>query len=430
MMRSSVAVSFMLASLAASIFFLVIFDLIGPLGWQIPQTDLTGDYFLGVLWAFLLGLTIYIWPVKSADKRSLLVAWIARCLVTLVLMLAYENNFSVDSFWYFDNSTNSLPGEWTEFVLGDGTTNIMMLVRYHAQVLPNSFHLMKVSFSMVGFIATYLFYRAAIFFLKREDIRIFFVLSLFPSMIFWSSTLGKDPLVLLGIALYVYGVAAWYETSRPRHLMVMLVGIWLAMSIRIWLGPILLAPTAVFVLARMRSLPSKVIFISIVAGAFVFAGGKFQDKFNIESSGDLVATIENRAHSTGWAGNTAQKSGRSFSSVGQLVAFMPIGAFTALFRPLPGELLSTFGILAGLENLVLLVMLVQAYKRTHASELKDPRVLWAISLILTWSSIYGFISYQNLGAASRFRLQILPVLLGTLLFLRRDRSLEKSLVQK
>lgn len=429
-MRSNSAVFAMLAALALSVFLLVVFDLIGPLGWQINQTDLAGDYFWGVQWALVLGLGIFLWPVGSEDKKSLLVAWVARCLVTLVLMLAYENNFGIDSFWYFDNSTNSLPGEWTHFKLGDGTTNIMKLVRYHANVLPNSFHMMKVSFSMVGFIATYLFYRAAVRFLRREDIRIFFALALFPSMIFWSSTLGKDPITLLGIALYTYGVSAWYETNRPAFIAVMLSGIWLAMSFRIWLGPILLAPMAVFMLARMRSLPTKLIFMSIIAGAFLYAGGRFQEQFNIESSQDLVTTIEGRSRSSSWSGNTTVTSVRSFTSVGQLLAFMPLGAFTALFRPLPGELFSVFGILAGLENFVLLFLLHQAFKRTRMAELKDPRLLWALALILTWSSVYGFISYRNLGAAVRFRLQILPVLLCTLLYLSRDRRLEKSLAQK
>jgi len=429
-MNKSTASAGTLAALALCIFMLVIFDMIGPLGWQIPQTDLTGDYLFGVLWSFLLGLSIFVWPVGSFDRRNLIVAWIARCMVTLVVMLAYENFNGIDSFWYFEQSTRSIPGDWSAFKLGEGTTNVMVLARYHANFLPDSFHMMKVSFSMVGFIATYLLYRAAALFLKREDIRVFFVLALFPSMIFWSSTLGKDPLTLLGIAVYAYGVSAWYATSQPRFLIVMLLGTWLAMSFRIWLGPILLAPLAVFVLSRMRSPLSKLIFTGIIAGAFFYVGGKFQEQFNIESSQDLVTTIEGRTRSSSWTGNTSVGSARSFTSVGQLITFLPLGAFTALFRPLPGEMFSAFGILAGLENSILLLLLFQAIRRTRMSELKDPRVLWALTLILTWSSIYGFISYRNLGAAVRFRLQILPVLLCTLLYLRRDRRLEASLVQK
>ena len=37
--------------------------------------------------------------------------------------------------------------------------------------------------------------------------------------------------------------------------------------------------------------------------------------------------------------------------------------------------------------------------------------------IILWSAVYGFISAQNLGAAARFKLQVLPVLLVILLFI-------------
>lgn len=419
MNKSAIAV--LLGGISLCIFLLVNFDAIGPLGRHIPQDDLTTDYLFGVLWAVVLGLSIFVWPVNNSDRRNLIIAWAARCLVTLVFMLFYEYYYDLDSFGYFYNSTHSVPWEWTGLSLGAGTANLWRLAWLHSQVLPYSYHLMKVSFSMAGFVATYIFYKAAIRFLNREDTRIFFALSLFPSILFWSSTLGKDPVVLLGISIYVYGVAAWYKTNNLRHIFVILIGIWAAMTMRIWLGPILLAPLAVFVLTRMRSWIPRLFFISIIAGAFLFAAGRFQEQFNIETSQDLVSSIDMRAHSTGWEGGSGQQTGAGFSSIGQLLAFIPIGAFTALFRPLPGEVQNPFGWLAGMENLLLLCLLIQALKRAPMSELRDPRIMWALVLILTWSSIYGFISYQNLGAAVRFRLQILPVMLGTLLYLRRDR---------
>lgn len=428
-MKNGTATALMLGGLALSIFLLVVFDMIGPLGWQIAQSDLTGDYLMGVLWAIVLGFSIYIWPVGSTDKKNLVTAWVARCVVTLVMMLLYENFNGIDSFWYFEESTRYLPGTWSAFKLGNGTTNVMVLARYHAQIFPDSFHLMKVSFSMVGFVATYLLYRASVFLLQRENPRVFFVLAFFPSMIFWSSTLGKDPVTLLGIAVYVYGVAAWYRTVEARYLAVMMIGVWMALSMRTWLGPILLVPLAVFLQARMRNPLAKLLLIGVVAGAFLYSGRKFQEEFRIESSSEMISTLEGRVNSLSWRGNTSLVSERSFSSVSELIMFMPLGAFTALFRPLPGELMSVFGVLAGLENLVLIVLLYQAVRRTRLAELKDPRVLWALTLILCWSSIYGFVSYQNLGAASRFRLQILPVLLCTLLYLRRDRRLEENFVQ-
>ena len=136
---------------------------------------------------------------------------------------------------------------------GDGTTNIVSLSWLHQQIIPASYHAMKVSFAMVGLIAIYVFYRAAARFLGREDIRVLYLVALFPGSLFWSSILGKDPVILLGISLYIYGVVALNtyrgrDLKRLTYLISLAAGVALASFIRFWLGPILLAPLVVFVL--------------------------------------------------------------------------------------------------------------------------------------------------------------------------------------
>ena len=110
-----------------------------------------------------------------------------------------------------------------------------------------------------------------------------------------------------------------------------------------------------------------------------------------------------------------------------MVAFLPLGIFTTLFRPLPGEVLNAFGFFASLENTVTLSLLWMAVIRTRWQELKEPVVMWAGLFIITWSTIYAFVSSYNLGTASRYRLQILPVMICLLFYLSRRRSPVPSL---
>ena len=104
--------------------------------------------------------------------------------------------------------------------------------------------------------------------------------------------------------------------------------------------------------------------------------------------------------------------------MGEMLSFAPIGMFTALFRPLPGEVNNIFGILAGLENGLLLFLIASGIYRARWRAWFDPAVVWALTTLLSWSFVYGFVSAQNLGSAFRFRLQILPVLLSLALYLR------------
>ncbi|MBI5210929.1 MAG: hypothetical protein HY927_13250 [Elusimicrobia bacterium] len=409
-----------LIALAGGLLFLWGFgDLVVQMGHFIPQEDLATDYLYGVTWAMFLGLSILAWPVPGRDKPLLMRAWVAKSLVTLGFMLIYENHYPTDGFGYFASAASEF-FDLGPFQIGDGTDNMYRLAHLHSQIFPISFHMMKVSFSLAGFLGLYSIYRAGTLFVQKEDARVFYVLMLFPSHIFWSSILGKDPIILLGIGLYTYGVAGWYRTNRYRYLFVLALGIFETAFIRVWMSSILIAPLSVFFLARMRSSIAKAVFIACVLAAFGWSHERFKSKFNIETSTDLVqvAGYESQA----WAyGGSAQHLDASISNIGNMVTFLPLGMATALFRPLPGEVLNVFGMLASLENVIFIGVVLFAAMRTRWRDLLEPMVLWAAILVLAWSTTYSFVSYQNLGTAARFKMQIMPIFLGLIMYLSRRR---------
>ena len=125
-------------------------------------------------------------------------------------------------------------------------------------------------------------------------------------------------------------------------------------------------------------------------------------------------------------GGSGEEPAQPLTSVGSAVTFLPLGVFTALFRPLPGEVPNPFGVMAGVENIALLLFAGFAALRARLRDFRDPVVLWAVALLAAWASLYAFLSYSNLGSAVRFKLQILPVLLLLLLYLARPRAPKRS----
>jgi hypothetical protein len=421
--RSVVLVAlFIIAAYALGVTGARLLDLVRALGHNIPQKELAQDYLFAVIWAGILGLTILAWPVPRGDKRGLLWIWLAKCFVTLGFMLFYENRYGLDAYMYFDQSVQAGALDWNLVAssVGRGSQLIINLCALQNLLLPDSFHALKVSFAMVGLVAIYLFYRAALLFLQREDLRVLYILGFFPSILFWSSTLGKDPIVLFGISVYTYGVVAWWRLRRVRYMVVIATGILVTMAVRLWLGPILLAPLAVFALWGVKGLVRKCVVLALVLTSFWVAVQKVRENFRIETTQDVVNASHQISRSWQRGGSATQVS--DFSSLAQMIKLAPIEAFTALFRPLPGEVMNLFGWLAGLENAVLLLALFVAAVRTRWWELKDPLVMWVVVLIAAWAHVYGFISSQNLGSAVRFKLQVLPLLWGMLLYLSRRRS--------
>ncbi len=371
--------------------------------------NMTEDYASGVIAALLLLASIQFWPIPAAHRVVLILLWLVRVGVTLGVMLAFEASYEIDANVYYQ-SGKILNDPLSFMAFGEGTFNITALVGVLAQ-LTDAYSAMKVIFSYVGLIAIYIIYRSCVICLGREIIVVLYALGLLPSLLFWTSILGKDPIVLLGIAIYFYGVAGMIVRQKMSMLVYVVIGLTIASFIRVWLGVIFVTPLiATYVLAGRSSALTKFIFILIAVPGFLITLQGFSEKFSLETTQDLVNTTQDISNSWAYGGSAQQIEG-SFTSIGSMIAFLPVGSFTALFRPLPFEVPNAFGMLAGLENAFILSLFVVGLMRRGFGWIRQPILLWAVSALLVWGAVYGFASYQNLGTAFRFRVQVAPILL-------------------
>ncbi|MDH3668539.1 MAG: hypothetical protein OEN23_16560 [Paracoccaceae bacterium] len=377
--------------------------------------DIAADYAAGLAAALLLLAVTLFWPVPQAHRKALLLLWLIRTGVALGPMLAYDMRYGLDAAMYFITG-KALSQPLDSLAFGAGTQNVRAIVGLLSHVT-ESYNAMKVIFSYVGLIAVYLFYRAAVICLGQERIALLYILGLFPSFLVWTSILGKDPIVSLGIGLYCYGAAGVIMRHKMSMLVYVALGLLIASFIRVWLGVIFIAPLiGAYVLAGRSSTMTKIAFVLVALPAFLFAATGFSDRFNLETTEDLIQRTDTISGS--WArGGSAQVIQGGFSSVGAMVAFLPVGSFTALFRPLPFEVPNAFGALAGVENLTILALFLAGLLRKGLRWITHPVLMWAVLVLLIWGSVYGFASYQNLGTAFRFRAQVAPILLLLSLYL-------------
>lgn len=378
-----------------------------------PLHRLKVDYICGLIWGIALGISIFIWPIREKDKKAVLIAWSIKLFVVLFLMLFYEWHYSgLDSYGYY-NATFFKRSDWYSMEIRSTIYVMVNLIWWHLQVIP-SFHAVKVSFAMVGLVAIYVLYRALVIFLKEEKIIVFYMFVFFPSILFWSSILGKEPISLLGMALYAYGALGWHCRRRLAYLLALALGIMISMYLRAWFGLILFLPFAVlFFLGLKKS--GKILFVLLVLNFIIVFKSMIIKIFQPQNLDRLVKVANHMSHGFD-AGGSAVGAHREFLNIGQMLLYVPKGLFTALFRPLPGELDNTFGFLASVEDYLILLILLAAISKIRLRHLREPVFIWAILLILSWGSIYAFLAY-NLGTISRYRLQIMPILLGVILYL-------------
>ena len=411
-----------------------IINYIEELTGHLPSVGINSStsYLYGVIWAWLLAYSISLWPINPKEKIVLLIIWGIKTFITLGVLLLYEYNYELDAFAYFSQPTED---DFTfSGISFDGTENIFNLIWLHHQLLPESYQLLKVSFSYIGLIASFIFYRAFSLILDYKNINLLLLFSLFPSILFFSSTIGKEPLLLLGISIYILGVIGLYKKLNHYYLLMIIVGLVISFSMRYWICFIFSLPLVVLFWHSKIQINLKIIILLLLLSLFYFLYDYTLHRFISYSVGGwspysyksvegknifeaLNTLFANR--SFGGSSNTWYKSFNSFSDI---VEFLPLGVFTALYRPLPGEVSGIFGLLAGIENLLLLLITIHAIFCLRKSSLYNPLFQWMIAIIICWLSMYSFLSFNNFGANERYKVQIIPIILGLILYVYHEKK--------
>lgn len=291
---------------------LIVVGVIAPLGWRIPTSNIFSDYLVASVIANLFLPLFFILPIPLKHRRMLAIAWCIRCVVALGLSLYYESWYGLDAYSFFAASSEaSLTELFHATGFGLGNENIIFLTKFFTFYLPDSsYHAAKIIFASMGQFAAYFFYRSLLIFNGgKENIIAFWFLACFPSGLFWSSILGKDPVVLLGLSVYAIGLASFTARRSAYGLIYAVLGLGLASSIRSWLFPLFLGPLLIvspWLISRRRL---RIILILMAIGFSVVAVPVLFQRFGITTSDDLISYL-NR-FSRAWArGGSSQELDR------------------------------------------------------------------------------------------------------------------------
>lgn len=406
--------SLLVGGLIAGMIFPEFLRIVTSSGSQMFFTQGLRQYFVGVMWALGLGSIIFFLPLPDEHRRTLAWLWFIRTLVTLGFMIFYEKAYMLDAYYYFkDGVEGNFHTEWLDM---HGTTSITGLVWLMSKTLPifDSYHAAKVIFSFIGLSGTYLFYLAYKN-LFGERLSILWTLGLFPSLLFWSSILGKDPITFFGLGLFAFGAFHYIKAFSVRSIIYMALGAFVVAYIRFWLVPIFLLPLIIATTMHPRnSGTNRWVLGFLMTCAAYFVIGFVLSRAELGSLSDTYDRVNVLSRSWSYRGGS-NLAVPEFHGWLDILKFMPIAAFTALFRPLPGEINHMFGILSGIENVTLLLLTIRYFMTNHWRPFYNTVGLYLISTVIGWSLIYGLFSFQNLGTAVRFKIQVLPFLFLLLL---------------
>lgn len=269
-------------------------------------------------------------------------------------------------------------------------------------------------FTLISFSGMLLFYRAfTTAFPNGDHKRYALLLFLWPSMVFWPSSIGKEALMMFGIGLASYGAARMFTHRRlgvatlaggltvlglirPHMALVVIVGVGVAyLFVRSTSGSVWLSGSKLLAIA-----------VLLIGGAVIAT--QTAEFLNLDDFGQdqLDAAAQ-------FAADRTSQGGAEFTPIraDSSPAAFPAAVATVLFRPLPFEAHSQEALIAAAEGVLLIAVTVASWRRlalVPSKIVREPYVAYAVSMVLLFCFVFSVIA--NFGILTRQRTQVLPLL--------------------
>lgn len=241
---------------------------------------------------------------------------------------------------------------------------------------------------------------------------------LLPSCVFWTASIGKDAVVMLGAGIAAYGFAQVHYRVGLRGYALLATGLAIIMTVRPHMAGIL---AIAFIFPHMfganrtglSGLALKIVGIPALVALTALLVTRAQTYVEMRDFSGGKAIVMQVAKSNAEAG------GSSYG--GSLAARLALAPFL-LIRPFPFEVRNLQAAIASLEGLGLLVLFVRRRKvvyRTLSRVRSNPFAMFLVLYTVEFTIIFAAAT-TNFGLLNRQRVMLLPFTL--MLFLGDSRS--------
>jgi hypothetical protein len=272
-----------------------------------------------------------------------------------------------------------------------------------------------VAFAFLGSMGILLHYKAFVTALPGSNRRFFLLLvSLYPSILMWTNSLGKDALIAFFLGVAVYGAALIYRRGMGiGSLLWTLLGLGGVFMVRPHVAAIVAAALVAVVLIRpiRAGMLTPIVRIAglaafvVVAVLVVRTSASFVNLEDLSVEG-VSAFLEEEQSSTE-TGSSAFEGGLPTTPQG-----FALGVITVLFRPFPWEAHNILAMISAVEGVALLAMMIWRRRSVWGAIRSIGRngYLAFVTIYIALFVVF-FSAISNFGILARQRVQLLPFLL-------------------
>lgn len=281
---------------------------------------------------------------------------------------------------------------------GEGTQFMRAFTFPFSNLLGMSYLANTLFFSLIGFIGMTLFYRVALqtipFNTKQFGYALFPLIFFIPNLHIWSVAIGKDTLLFFCIGAFTFGLL------KPiKRLPLIILAIMLSLAIRPHITLFLFVGFGLaYIMDGKVSTTQRILLSVVLLGAGLAILPSVLEFARIEDASadafDKFAQEKTGALSRGNVGSSVDISSYPF----------PLKVLTFWFRPALFDVRNLNGLIAALENLLLLMVFIKAMRTSPIRAFKAaPFVIKGLVIFLVVGTLAFSQSLGNMGIMIRMR---------------------------
>ncbi len=420
-----------------------------------PEIALVFFYFLIIV--LIIQRTPF-FKLKSLPKNFLLIAFTLKVLAGFALAIVYtkfyHNRNDADIFKYFDDSKYMYEALWNKpvdffkMMVGYGNdteyftkeyyssmnnwfrqyeSNIYndshTIIRFNALLRVFSFGVFHVHtiimcfLSLIGMVALY---RAIESYFKQKEFLLALVLFLLPSVMFWSSGVLKEGLLVFGLGTFLYCCFVIFDRKyKWIHFPILGITFFLLLYIKVYAVLLLLPCLLAFFINKKINFRFPVITYMVI---FSISGLLALNFHHFSSNYDILQTITTKQHD--FINHAEHLNSGSRIKIDPLeptvysfIYHAPESFVITFFRPLLFESKNPLMILAGSENLFFLLLVLLAVAKPDKLSLNQKNLLWLLLFYGIFMYILVGLVTPVMGAIVRYKVPAMPLFAAAFILL-------------
>lgn len=313
---------------------------------------------------------------------------------------------------YFTEHYYSAMNNWVRQYESNLYNDSHTMIRFNAVLRLLSFghyHVHTVFASLVSLVGLVGLYKALVPFVRGFERPLLAGVFLWPSMLFWSSGVLKECLLIGGLGLFVHGcISMVHQGPRPGRMAETLGGLVMMLLVKYYVLLCLIPPLVAYawqVRGGGRVWP-KFVTVHAVAVALVLAVGRLGPAWDIlyhlsVKQRDFIGLAYLTGSGSFVAPTPLQPDLLSF------LRAIPEALYTTFLAPFHTGDRGALGLMGAVENALLPLGFGWMLWHRRRTGLNTPLLLFAISFVLLLALIIGW-SIPIVGAMLRYRIPLLP----------------------